>query len=304
MENAIINVDSRLRDKIKYPNEANFIYNLNNNYKNIVSLTLSSFEFPNTSYVFSSTKKNNTFTIIYSGSEYQFTIDDGNYIAEKVIDKINDYFTTYLSTLTITLNKNNGKVTFTSSGSNFTILFANIDNYQSFGQLLGFKNTTYTSTSLSVSGENMINVIGEHYYFLKLNDFGNVYHNGKIYMSKLVITSQKFELTYEDSTFYVSKKLEFVQPINLTRLEVEIVDYNGNTLVQNGIDLSFSLEIKMVKNTLLKKYKELSFNSSEFTKQLVYDKLLVYLNSELEKKGIETESLYKSVYKKLLKEKY
>ena len=304
MENAIINIDSRLRDTSKYPNEAKFIYDLNNNYKNIVSLTISSFEFPNTSYLFSATKGNNTFTIIYSGTEYQFTIDDGNYIAEKVVEKINDYFNTNLSTLNITLNKNNGKVTFESSASNFTILFPSIDNYHSFGQLLGFKKTTYTSSSQTLTSENMINVIGEHYYFLKLNDFGNIYHNGKIYMSKLVITAQKFELTYEDNTYYVSKKLEFQQPINLSKLDIEIVDYKGNTLVQNGADLSFSIEIKMVNNTLLKKYKELSFHSPDFTKQLVYDKLLVYLNDELKRRGIENNSLYKSIYQNLLKEKY
>ena len=97
---------------------------------------------------------------------------------------------------------------------------------------------------------------------------------------------------------------EFKQPINLSKLDIEIVDYKGNTLVQNGTELSFSIEIKMVNNTLLKKYKELSFHSSDFTKQLVYDKLLVHLNDELKRKCIENNSLYKSVYQNLLKEKY
>lgn len=304
MEKAIINIDSRLRDKTRFPNESKFVYDLNNNYKNIVSLTVSSFEFPNTSYVFSSTKGNNTFTIQYSGSEYIFTIDDGNYIAEKVIEEINFYLTTNLSTLVVTLNKNTGRITFTSTGSDFTLLFPAIANYESFGSLLGFKQTTYTSSSLSLTSEKMINVIGEHYYFLKLNDFGNINHNGKIFMCKLVMSAQKFELMYEDNTYYVSKELQFNQPVDLSKLDIEIVDYNGNTLDQNGVDLSLSIEIKMVNNILLKKYKELSFSSAEFTKQLVYDKLLTYLNDELKNRGIESHSLYDSVYKKLLKEKY
>ena len=58
-----------------------------------------------------------------------------------------------------------------------------------------------------------------NYCFLAVNDFGNVYHNNKKYLSKIIVTNKKYEMTF-DGYKYVSKEVIFQQPIDLNVLNV------------------------------------------------------------------------------------
>ena len=64
--------------------------------KNIISLRISSIEFPNTYYTFSRARQNTSFTLYYNRSNsdtalYQqlITIDEGNYSPEELVDALN-----------------------------------------------------------------------------------------------------------------------------------------------------------------------------------------------------------------------
>ena len=63
MEEIIINIDSKYRDRIAYPNESKFRINLEKTYKNIVSATINSLEINNSINYISSKKDNNYITI-------------------------------------------------------------------------------------------------------------------------------------------------------------------------------------------------------------------------------------------------
>jgi hypothetical protein len=63
MEEIIINLDSKYRDRIAYPIETKFRINLEKTYKNIVSITINSLEINNSINYISSKKDNNYITL-------------------------------------------------------------------------------------------------------------------------------------------------------------------------------------------------------------------------------------------------
>lgn len=301
MDTLIYNIDSRNRNTNYYPNESNFTFEFQDNVKNITSISITSMEYGNTSYLIDSSKGNNTFTITYSSTDYKFTLDNGNYTPSQLATKINEYTASNISQITASVDKNTGKITFTSDGLEFSMTFNSIDTYSSLGQLMGFKNTSYTSSSQKIVGDNVINLIGENYYFLKINDLGKIYNNGKQYFCKLIMDSPKFEVVYDSQNKYVSKKVELLQPINLKKLNIKIEDTFGNTINQNGIDFSFTLELKVIRNEIIKDYKTSTFYSEELMKIRLYDKMLEYFKYKLKDTQNENKSGISSTYHKLLK---
>ena len=63
MEEIIIPLDSKYRDRIAYPSETKFRINLEKTYKNITSITMGSLEINNSINYISSKKGNNYITI-------------------------------------------------------------------------------------------------------------------------------------------------------------------------------------------------------------------------------------------------
>jgi len=301
MDTVIYNIDSRTRNKDYFPNESKFKYEFQDNIKNISSISISSMEFGNTSYLIDSTKGNNTFTIIYEEKEYKFTADNGNYSPSEFSTKINEYTASNISEITSSIDKNTGKITFESSIDEFKIKFDRIETYSSLGQLLGFKNTLYSSVLKKITSDNVMNLIGENYYFLKINDLGKIYNNGRKYFCKLIIDSPKFEVVYESQNKYVTKEIELLQPINLRVLDISVEDTFGNVINQNGINFSFTLELKIIRNDLLKDYKKSTFYSKELMKIMLYDKMLEYFKYKLNNTQNGNESGISTTYHNLLK---
>jgi len=313
METIVYNIDSRNRDKTLYPLETEFTYDLDDNIKNISSIELSSAEFGNTSYVFSSAKDNNYYKLkLSTDTDYKtITIPDGNYKSSEIITQLNTLTKEEFATgIEFSLNTNTGKTTITCTNS-FDIDFSNTGttNYKKFSEILGFSRdiTTFTiagssTESLKKVSTNIMNVIGEHYYLLKINDLGHVYHKNKRYFSKIIINAPKYEVVYETRNRYVSKKVEFKQPTNIRRLEIQLLDTFGNTIDTNGINhFSFSLEFKVIRNETLKRYKMNPHYSKEVQKAVLYDKMLEYFNKKL---GNNNTNGIQVTYLKLLKNDY
>ena len=273
--NYILNIDTRNVDRNKN-SITNFRYTLISRLNNIISIKISSFEFTNSSYIFSDSNNNNIFYITYSGTEYEFKLEDGNYSAENIVQKLNEYFSSSIPALSVLLNSNSGKIKLSSNGTDFSLFFPNCENYKSFGELLGFDYNSYSSTSKVIISENIVNTLGEHYYFLKINDYGNIYNNARKYMSKIILNAPKYQTVYEDSNSYVSKEHIFKQTIDIKHLDIKILDYKGNIVDPNGIDYSFSVEFKVIQNAILKLYKNINFRSNELDDLILKDKLLKF----------------------------
>ena len=301
MDSLIINVDSRDRDKSKYPDESNFVFELNDTIKNIVSISLSSIEFGNTSYVIEEKIGNNTFTIIYDDTEHDFVLPNGNYTVDYLSEAINEFLIINVPQIIFEIDEISATVKFTSEENDFSLRFDRIEEYPSFGQVLGFKNVNYDSTDKVIQGEKIVNLIGESYYFLKINDLGKIRHKGKTYFCKVIVDAPKYEVTYDSQKNYVTKDVELIQPIDLDRLHVEVVDYYGNDIEQNGIDFSFTLELKIVRNDTVRNYRTSVFHSNELSKILLYDKMLDYFNNKLKNMEGDHQGAISTTYHKILK---
>lgn len=296
MDTIIFNIDSRFRNKNLYPEETSFTYKLNDIIKNVYEIKISSMEIGNTSYVFSDERKNN---IMYV-DEFEFRIPPGNYSAEEVITLLNAWFCNNLCHLKAYIDFNTAKVSIISDAVNFYVDFPRANgNYASLGQLLGFNDINYRSSDMRLDAEKVINVLGENYYFLKVNDYGCVYNQNRKYLCKFIVDAPKYEVVYESRNLFVTKNHIFDQPIDIDKLDIKVEDLYGNIVKQNGFNYSFTIEFKIIKNETLKQYKELTFDSLELKKHLVYDKMLQYYDEKLKNKQNRTLG---TIYEKILKE--
>lgn len=285
METKIINIDSI--NKINTNDtESNFVYNIEK-LKNIIEIKLSSVELPNTSYAFSENKKNNKFIIsapnvnpLLPDDEYTVIIPEGNYTSASIINELNTIFQNvlFINNFGIVLNINSGNVTI-SGDTNFKLSFPKYSEYQSFGDLLGFSELEYNGSN-SYTSNQIINVIDYHYCFLKINDLGYVYNDTHKYFAKIIISNKKYEMVFEGSDF-VTKDIKFRQPIDIERLHIQLYDPYNNLIEMNGVNLSLTIEFKIINNEILKIYKEQVFYDPELMEYILNDKMLDYFSNNM-----------------------
>ena len=63
-------------------------------------------------------------------------------------------------------------------------------------------------------------------------------------------------------------------------MDIDIVDYQNNNINLNGGNISFTIEVISINNSLLKKYLELSFHNSSLKEMILHDNMLEYFKRE------------------------
>ena len=340
MNKILINIDSRQRNTLYYPNsnyfklgnesesDVNFYNHLN--FKNIDSISLSSIEIPNNFYVFTDSRFNNFFYVdctivnfdnydiqynipnylitpsyqsqILYGPSYIF-ISTGNYDPETLSNEINiklnqlqyniGYFEQgsikfkIIDGLYTKYNPNILKLTFYNKSNtySFKLNFDNLNNqYVSFGYMLGYRSLKYDLNITEVSNDfyltipqfditltqkeadAIIDIDGERYIFLKINDYGNLYLNHKTpikVLGKIILNSSKENFIFINTNNYLYKSHKFLSPVNINKLEIELLDYNGNRLDNGNCDYSITLELVQI-------YDENVYNSIYKKQNLTY----------------------------------
>ena len=255
MENYIINIDSSLSDESVKKNVIlnDFTFTLQNPVKNVIELKMSSIEIPNTSYLITLKKDNYHFTISFSNNTHIIKINPGNYepadlqvLLSTELKKLDDDFEVELIPYVFKIR------IYHSKEKKFNLNFTNNTIYSSLGGILGFTENFYSSKS-SYLGENMIYIIDNNYCFLYINNFGHVYHNNVKYLSKIIMSSKKYEMVFDGANKYVSKTVIFEQPIDINVLNIRLDDFYGNILELNSLPFSFTLELSVIKNEMLKR---------------------------------------------------
>jgi hypothetical protein len=163
----------------------------------------------------------------------------------------------------INLNMANGYVSIMSSasGADFSINFTNSGPYPSLGYILGFRKNTYNSVlngeKRYVKSESQLDVIGDNYIFLKVNDYGRIYNFNQLnnnnegeeliysYLAKVILNTPKGDKVFDNNNF-ITKEYIFRQPTNIDRIDVELIDPLGKTIDMVYMDFSFTLEIGSV----------------------------------------------------------
>lgn len=225
----------------------------------------------------------------------QVTIElpDGNYNSQELIDEIQSQLDTKLKTpfgifLTVSLNTINAKVTFTNNGvaqtpiiatsvpthpaKQFVLDFINATCFKNrlhnfgLGYNLGYRSKSYKASTTSISpdtnltiytvtGEGCLDVVGDTYIFLSVNDLHTVEQktseNYIQVLAKIIVREDKQAVIYDDGGTLLANEIVFPSPIDLKVLNVQLLDPFGEVIDLCGMNFSFSLEITEVLNTRL-----------------------------------------------------
>lgn len=140
----------------------------------------------------------------------------------------------------------------------------NRDHNFGLGYILGFRSKIYQVMTpqlgpdppiniYQVTSESCIDVVGDTYMFLAVNDLYAVEQktneNYIQVLAKVIIREDKQAVIYDDGSTLLSNEVIFPSPTDLSTLKVQLLDPYGEVIDLCGLNFSFTLEITEVQNT-------------------------------------------------------
>jgi len=267
-----LNLNSCFRSNYYQSSPTDFLYTLPVEIKNVLSLRLVSIELPNSWYLFSSKKKNNFFFICANCggkvTDYKIEIPDGNYTNDTLEHYLNQtYFDEScidypLKHIHFSINGHNLKSTFKHlcpGECTFTIRFSqNInDNIINMcGWILGYRFAVYNDFN-ELTSEGLFDAGGDRYVFLSISDFQYNNNTSNIVcfdknilnedvIAKIPMVNGKLSLILNDNNNALSKVRRYNGPINLSKIQVKLLDHFGNIIDLNNMDFSMTIELQIL----------------------------------------------------------
>jgi hypothetical protein len=276
-----LNIDTRFRENYYTTLASNFHVNLPIRLTEVVSLQLAAMELPNTFYVISKVFGNNFFVIETPGlNPFIITIPDGNYSYLDLQNYLNNFLLTNggptYSTINViidintpggTTNSGSGKMIFgsTSGTLNFSLNFltdenGNPDNQTplplKLGWLLGFRNGYYENNTTYIS-EGLVNLAGPRYIYLVVDDFNNNVNDGfygafnssllnKNILARISLQGTVFSIQSENNYMLITNPRLYFGPVDIQKLQIQLLDEYGRILNLNNMDYSFCLTFQTV----------------------------------------------------------
>jgi hypothetical protein len=192
-----------------------------------------------------------------------------------------EYKKTYLKYIKFSINKYTLKSTFelinlpssSSSSSNehddicnekdrlrFSLKFSqgiNQNIMNTFGWIIGFRTGNYINIDESITSEGLFDAGGDRYIYVCINDFQ--YNNNPLNMvcfdksvfnedviAKIPMVNGKLSLIINDNNNALAKVRRYNGPVNLSRLQIKIVDHFGSIIDLNNMDFSMTLELQLL----------------------------------------------------------
>jgi hypothetical protein len=273
----VLNIDTRFRENYYSTSSTNFHINLPTNFNNVLTMQLSSMEFPITYYSVSKQFGNNYFSIKINDKSAVVFLPDGNYDASGIISVINnqisllgDDFADIVFAVNINGNSGSGQVMVGLNGIldppvNFELNFQ-ADKYGNedkgtplplkLGWLLGFRNGIYINNQNYVS-EGICDVTGPRYIYLVVDDYNNNVNNGfysafnssilnKNILARIALQSNVFTIQVQNNLNVITTPRNYFGPVNLLNLNIQILDEYGRVIDLNNMDYSFCLTLTTV----------------------------------------------------------
>ena len=271
-----VHLDSCFRDKYYNSNPCNYVYQLPKQFKNVVSMKLASIEIPNAWYLFSHLKKNNTFIVEVTTCKkcgiHNIVIPDGNYTSDSLIAFLNmQYFhqsntDSPLKHMRISVNEFNNKTQFELIESApkdmiFSLHFTTDETenmIETCGWILGFRIARYLGIEDMLLSEGLFDAGGDRYIYLSINDYQYNYNETNIIcydkssleeytLAKIPLMNGKFSLIIDENDKNPLVKIrQYNGPVNISKLEIKVLDKYGSILDLNFMDFSFSLELEVL----------------------------------------------------------
>lgn len=260
MENQIVNIDSRFRDKTLFKNAGKFTHTLMDKLKNVHYVRVSSIELPNMYYTFTAVKDNLSFQIVVDDYEFEVHIAEGSYTSDLILNYIQDELTVINTdhgyNFKISFSEISSRISFYDDDptpTSFTINFSNQGLGPSLGYHLGFRENVYSGAGRYTS-ESVLDTVGDHYVYVRVNDYGLIYNDvaNRRLLAKVILNKNKTFLVQDNEANFLTKTYKFHQPVNVDRLEIELLDPLGRTLDLVGQDYSMTLEVGVIRDAVLK----------------------------------------------------
>jgi hypothetical protein len=242
-------------------------------------MRLVSIEIPNAWYLFSNIKKNNIFEIIIHADNkhhnYIIEIPEGNYDSESLQEYLNStYFyesglDTYLKYIKFSISRHNFKSSFEIINIGdcnnhlkmcFSLKFSqniNQNIMNTFGWLLGFRLGNYLDIHDTIVSEGLFDAGGDRYIYVCINDFQYNSNNSNMVcfdksilnedvIAKIPMVNGKLSLIINDNNQTLAKLRRYNGPVNLSRLQIKIIDHFGTVIDLNHMDFSLTLELQIL----------------------------------------------------------
>jgi hypothetical protein len=274
-----INIDTRFRDNYFNTQPSDFKIELPIKFNNVVSMQLSAMELPTSFYNIDKTFGNNFFALVNLAENVtqMIVIPDGNYTYADLINEINVilynltdlFFQQIVFSLDINRESGSGRVMVGLSKcevnpdpekQNFILNFQTDENGNQdrttplplkFGWMLGFRNGMY-SNNITYISEGLIDLSAPRYVFLCIDDFNNSVNDGfysvfsssllnKNILARISVRGNVFNYMAQNNLNLTTNPREYFGPINIQRMNIQLLDEYGRVLNLHNMDYSFCL---------------------------------------------------------------
>ena len=264
-----VNIDSRFKLNAK-GSDSDFAVQMVDIIRNVTKVRVASVEFPNVPYTFSEYRGNNRITFVDASNTTvidEFILSDGNYTISEIITLLNTFFSgssnADVQNLISTYIPHNHKFVIQNSGTNDVYIY--FDYYNRFshrqadwglGYNLGFRNRSYKLiTGTLMNSECSFNTKGFNYYILQVNGYDIIQSPTKDNTirgaAKVMIDVNTNEVLFQDGRNLLSFTFESQSPMDLTRVEVKVVDPYGEEIFPFCEPMSLTIEVSSIMQTQL-----------------------------------------------------
>ena len=120
------------------------------------------------------------------------------------------------------------------------------------------------------------------YFFLRINDFGNIINLKTRYVAKINIDIPLTTLSTKQAFNIITSKIKLDQPTDIKELKVSLEYPDGTLVGMGGKEFSFSFELTTITNAILKDYSEVRFYSEPVMERILQSKMLAYYEKKIE----------------------
>jgi hypothetical protein len=120
------------------------------------------------------------------------------------------------------------------------------------------------------------------YFFLRINDFGNIINRNIRYVAKIAL-----DYTNPTTPYWklITNRIKLEQPTDVKYLQISLEDNLGNLVTlkngQGNLDFSFTLEVDVITNAILKDYDQIKFYSEPVMKRILESKMLAFYEKQV-----------------------
>ena len=267
-----LNIDTRYSDDYETVKNANYNITLPERINEVKSIKALCAEIPMSFFNISFQLDNNVFNVTDGTTVATLSVPDGFYDNDSLVEAVNTVIQTAPSPITdLVFSIVNRRSVFTNNGTvpldiQFDVSPQGSTDLQNMtyklGWILGFRQTDYTIASggSTLKSNAFVDFNLPRYLFLVVNEFknGNPYsfvtllQNSEINSSQILARIAMDYTNYpfgtvlrasEEQGYIVSDKRVYTGPVNLQRMNVQLVNERGVPMDLNGLDFSFCLEM-------------------------------------------------------------